>query len=155
MIREMPVRPHRHEEIDDDGELIDIFDRVPVGGILVWPTTTAPSGFLVCDGSAISRTTYFELFDLIGTTFGSGDGSTTFNLPNLKGKFVAGYNSAEGEFDAMGETGGAKSVTSGECSAKNFQEGDGSAIVAGENHTHEVATLPPYITLNYIIKTGV
>ena len=55
---------------------------IPVGTILAWSTTTAPNGYLICDGSAISRTTYAELFSVIGTTYGPGDGKTTFNLPN-------------------------------------------------------------------------
>jgi microcystin-dependent protein len=74
-------------------------------------TTTAPSGYLLCNGDAISRTTYSNLFAVTSTTYGSGDGLTTFNLPNLKGKVPVGFNSSETEFDALGETGGAKTVT--------------------------------------------
>ena len=55
---------------------------VPTGGIVEYAGTTAPNGWLLCDGSAISRTTYADLFEVIGTTFGEGDGSTTFNLPS-------------------------------------------------------------------------
>ena len=56
----------------------------PVGTMLDWPTTSSyPTGYLRADGSAVSRTSYADLFALIGTTYGSGDGSTTFNLPNL------------------------------------------------------------------------
>lgn len=56
---------------------------VPTGVILAFGGSTAPTGFLLCDGSAVSRTDYADLFDVIGTTYGSGDGSTTFNVPNL------------------------------------------------------------------------
>ena len=63
---------------------------VPTGGIVEYAGTTAPNGWLLCDGSAISRTTYADLFEVIGTTFGEGDGSTTFNLPNLQNKFIEG-----------------------------------------------------------------
>lgn len=56
---------------------------MPSGVILPFGGSSAPTGFLMCDGSAVSRTTYADLFDVIGTTYGSGDGSTTFNLPNL------------------------------------------------------------------------
>jgi microcystin-dependent protein len=49
-----------------------------------WPTDTPPSGFLLCNGDAVSRTTYANLFGVIGTTFGAGNGSTTFNLPDLR-----------------------------------------------------------------------
>ena len=65
---------------------------LPVGTILPWSTDTAPGGFLLCDGSAVSRTTYAGLFAVIGTTFGSGDGNTTFNLPD--GKPIWGYTAS-------------------------------------------------------------
>ena len=81
------------------------------GEIKIWTTGTAPTNWLICNGAAISRTTYANLFAVIGTVYGVGDGSTTFNIPNLKGKVVVGFNSAETEFDALGETGGAKTHT--------------------------------------------
>jgi len=65
---------------------------VPSGAVFHFAMTSAPTGYLVCDGSAVSRSTYSELFSAIGTTFGVGDGSTTFNLPNLLGEFIRGYN---------------------------------------------------------------
>lgn len=83
-------------------------DTLPIGAIVPYGSTTAPTGWLVCDGSAVSRTTYSELFAVIGTSFGAGDGSTTFNLPNLKGKVPVGYNSSDSDFDSIGETGGSK-----------------------------------------------
>ena len=83
-------------------------NNTPVGLISMYSGTTAPTGWLVCDGSAISRTTYATLFGVIGTTYGSGDGSTTFNLPNLKGKVPVGLNSSDTDFDTIGETGGGK-----------------------------------------------
>ena len=65
---------------------------VPPGAVFHFAMTTAPTGYLVCDGSAVSRTTYSDLFDAIGTTFGEGNGSSTFNLPDLQGQFIRGYN---------------------------------------------------------------
>ena len=62
----------------------------PTGTIIAWPTTTPPSGYLICDGSAVSRTTYAALFAVIGTTYGAGDGNSTFNVPNARGKTL--YN---------------------------------------------------------------
>ena len=56
---------------------------VPTGTIIVWGANDAPNGYLICNGAAISRTTYSRLFQVIGTTWGAGDGNTTFNLPNL------------------------------------------------------------------------
>lgn len=61
-----------------------------VGTIKPWPEATAPAGWLICDGSAISRTTYKALFDVIGETYGAGDGTTTFNIPN--GEIPVGTN---------------------------------------------------------------
>jgi microcystin-dependent protein len=86
------------------------------GEIKMWSTTTAPSGWQICDGTALSRTTDAALFAVIGTTYGVGDGSTTFNVPNMKGRVLVGYDSSQTEFDSMGETGGAKThtLTSGE-----------------------------------------
>lgn len=62
------------------------------GMIFAFAGNTIPSGFLLCDGSKVSRTTYKKLFDVIGTTYGKGDGSATFNLPNLTDKFIQGSN---------------------------------------------------------------
>ena len=65
-------------------------DRVPTGIVQFFAGSSAPKGWLVCDGSAVSRTEYDELFEVIGTTYGAGDGSTTFNLPNLIDRFAEG-----------------------------------------------------------------
>ena len=64
---------------------------VPTGSVHVMATTTAPSGYLKCNGAAVSRTTYADLFGIIGTTWGEGDGSSTFNVPDLRGEFVRGW----------------------------------------------------------------
>ena len=72
-------------------EKISPENLLPVGMILAWPGTKAPSGWLNCDGSVVSRTTYADLFSVIGTTFGAGDGSTTFKLPDYRGDFLRGY----------------------------------------------------------------
>lgn len=64
---------------------------VPTGAIIAFPIATAPNGYLACDGSAVSRTTYADLFAFLGTMYGVGDGSTTFNLPNYKGMFLRGW----------------------------------------------------------------
>lgn len=63
---------------------------MPTGAILAFAGSTPPAGYLICDGSAISRTTYASLFAVIGTTYGAGDGNSTFNLPNLKNKTIRG-----------------------------------------------------------------
>lgn len=86
-------------------------DTLPIGAMVPYGSSTPPTNWLVCDGSAVSRTTYAELFAVIGTSYGTGDGSTTFNLPNKKGKVSAGYDSAQTEFNAIGKTGGEKTHT--------------------------------------------
>lgn len=68
----------------------NISSGIPIGTVTYFPFNTAPNGFLVCNGIAISREIYSDLFYVIGTTYGSGDGSTTFNLPNLLNKFIEG-----------------------------------------------------------------
>lgn len=83
----------------------------PAGGIVAFGGSSAPTGYLLCDGSAVSRTTYAALYTAIGTTYGAGDGTTTFNLPNLKGRVIVGRDSGQTEFDNLGETGGAKTHT--------------------------------------------
>lgn len=60
------------------------------GTIIIWPGTTVPDGYLLCDGSEISRTTYAALFAVIGTTYGSGDSSGTFNLPDFQDRVIQG-----------------------------------------------------------------
>lgn len=146
---------------------------VPTGSILDFGGTAAPTGFLMCDGSAISRTTYADLFSVVGTAFGVGDGSTTFNLP-ASGKFHVSKDS--GTFTTLGATGGAEStalpnhvhsvsLTTGAPSATIVGIGAGAAV-ATSTHTHavsgntgnpttnpNVAILPPYQVVNRIIKT--
>ena len=108
----------------------------PVGSVSTYAGIQAPTGYILCDGSAISRTVYHALFQVIGTTYGSGDGSTTFNVPNLKGKFVVGFDSAQTEFDNLSETGGAKThtLTIAEMPSHNH---DGLTQSAG-THTHTI-----------------
>lgn len=64
-----------------------------IGSIHMFGGSTAPEGFLICDGSPVSRATYSDLFDVIGTDYGAGDGSSTFNLPDLSGRVVIGASS--------------------------------------------------------------
>jgi len=149
----------------------------PPGILAPYTAASAPTGWLLCDGSAVSRTTYADLFAITSTNFGVGDGSTTFNLPDLKGKTIVGFNSGETEFDTLGETGGAKThtLTIPEMPAHTHMENlysTGSGLTAaqiaggvpsatpadyqvtdstGGGGAHN--NLQPYITLYYIIKT--
>lgn len=82
---------------------------VPIGAYMMYPTGTVPnSHWMLCQGQAVSRTTYAILFGVIGTIYGLGDGSTTFNLPNLKGRLPVGRDSGQAEFLNSGQTGGNK-----------------------------------------------
>ena len=74
----------------------EIANGVPAGSIFTFASTTVPSGYLECNGAAVSRSTYASLFSAIGTTHGSGDGSSTFNLPDLRGQFVRGFDNGRG-----------------------------------------------------------
>jgi len=138
-----------------------------------WLSNIIPNANCIfLEGQAISRTTYAAFFAIIGTTFGAGDGSTTFNVPNLKGKVIVGYDSAQTEFDTLGETGGAKTHTLtiaempshthtldtysndsygiGIDVAGAIGEGDKTTSATGGNLAHN--NLQPYITLRYICK---
>jgi len=88
--------------------LQDITNRSEVGAIKPWTKATAPAGYVLCDGAAISRTDYADLFAVISTTYGAGNGSTTFNVPNLEGKMPQGY---DGNTYNLAGTGGANTVT--------------------------------------------
>jgi microcystin-dependent protein len=81
-----------------------------IGEIKAYGAVTAPQNHLVCDGAAISRAQYPELFAVIGTDFGAGDGSTTFNLPNLKGRILVGFNTGDTDFNTVGKVGGADTI---------------------------------------------
>ncbi len=70
----------------------NLFGQIPIGWVIDWAGSTLPTGYLYCDGSVISRTTYADLFTAIGTTFGAGDGSTTYALPDARGRVTAGMD---------------------------------------------------------------
>ena len=78
-----------------------IGSEVPAGTMQMFAGNTIPAGWLLCDGSAVSRTDYAKLFSTIGTTWGTGDGSTTFNLPNSIGRFAEGA-STSGSYKSAG-----------------------------------------------------
>jgi microcystin-dependent protein len=120
---------------------------LPAGMVSPFAGTTAPSGWLLCNGAAVSRTTYNGLFSIIGTTYGAGDTSTTFNLPDMNGRVPVG-KSADTEFDALNEKGGSKSVTltSAESGVPAHghtntvtSNGTGISVVATGDHSHSAA----------------
>jgi len=80
---------------------------VPAGALMPYAGTAAPAGYLLCDGTAVSRTTYADLFAVVSTTYGAGNGTTTFNVPDLRQKFPMG-KAASGTGSTLGGTGGSK-----------------------------------------------
>lgn len=105
------------QAITDNAAILDLL-FMP-GDLKPTARSTAPTGWLICDGSAVSRATYDDLFAAIGTTFGTGDGSTTFNLPDLRGRVPVGVDSGGAALDhsshsslrTLGKKGGDDVVT--------------------------------------------
>jgi microcystin-dependent protein len=93
---------------DFDGANLTGIEGIPTATIVPWSSASVPSGFLECDGSAVSRTTYATLFGIVGTTYGVGDGATTFNVPDLADNVPVGKSNNK----ALASTGGANTVAS-------------------------------------------
>lgn len=151
---------------------------VPTGAILASGLTAAPSGWLLCQGAAVSRTEYKTLFEAIGTAYGAGDGSTTFNVPNLQGRVPVGSGGLAASPSALGNVGGEEyhQLTINELPAHTHTEvawggftywinrglayADNAALdgpgfpqasgSVGANWGHN--TMQPYQIVNYIIK---
>lgn len=147
---------------------------VPTATVLPFAGTAAPNGFLFANGAAVSRSTYPDLFAAFGTAYGTGNGSTTFNLPDLRGKVPNGIDSSQTEFTPLGKTGGAKTHTltaaqipahthpgfqstgyavGGAAAAVHPSAGSAYNIPANTGGGQAHNNLQPYIVLNYIIKT--
>lgn len=115
---------------------------IPPGTMLDFGGTAAPTGYLVCDGSAVSRTTYATLFAAVGTNWGVGDGSTTFNLPDMRRRasIGSGGTAVSGPANTVGSTGGEEkhSLTATELAAHNHGVSDPghSHSVSDPGHTH-------------------
>lgn len=129
---------------------------LPIGIVLPFAGSTAPSGWALCYGQALSRTTYAGLYSVIGTQYGTGDGSTTFNLPDLRGRVAAGRDNMGGTAasrlsqgvlggnpTALGASGGSEAVSTQAASLS----GSGSDVATSGNN------IQPTVILNYIIKT--
>ena len=148
-------------------------DTLPIGSITAYGKETAPANWLICDGSAVSRSAYADLFAVIGTKYGEGDGSTTFNLPNLKGRVPVGLDSSDTDFNTIGKTGGEKThqLTINEMPSHNHpgifrytnQTGNYARLYLGSDGTklddegkiggdQPHNNLQPYEVNNFIIK---
>lgn len=154
--------------LNSDGQLNTGFAFL-AGQIMMYGAAAAPVGWLLCDGTAVSRATYATLFAIIGTTYGVGNGSTTFNLPDLRGRVAVGKDS--GTFSSLGATGGAETHTLTEAQMPShlhsiaisgfggaWQVGNGQGAPGGSQNTGSAGSsqahnnLQPYQVVNYIIK---
>jgi len=108
-------------------------NAVLTGALLMWPTASAPTGYLLCNGSAVSRTTYSALYAVIGTTFGSGDGSSTFNLPNYVDRMPIGVGTIA---TGVGSFGGSATTT---LSISNLPAHNHGVNDPGHYHTPNLA----------------
>lgn len=155
---------------------------VPVGAVFAYGSSTAPNGWLSCLGQEVYRGDYPELFAVIGTTYGSGNGTTTFNLPNLAGRVVVGQGSGSGLTSrSMGATGGAETHTlsvqqipSHSHTVQNTVQISGfNTLTESDNSSNELDlvnsqtttsssvgdgeahnNMQPFAVLNYIIRYG-
>ena len=152
-------------------------DGNPPGAILQFAGLTAPEGYLLCQGQAVSRAGYARLYAVIGVIYGAGDGSTTFNIPDYRGRVPVGFSPGEIEFATLGQRGGAKrhTLTVDEIPSHDHEPrsgwgpggglGDGWSRVDGNNPRNSWGrtvsagggqshnNLQPYIAANFIIRT--
>jgi len=117
---------------------------IPAGVITQYGAASAPTGWVLCQGQALSRTNplYSRLFTAISTTYGAGDGTTTYNVPNLQGRIPVGRDSTQTEFDALAETGGSKTSTLSTANLPSHQHGVGTILPSTiADHVHGFGTL--------------
>lgn len=144
---------------------------IPAGKIAAFGMAAVPSGWLACNGSAVSRATYAALFAVIGTTWGAGDGATTFNLPDMRGEFLRGADGGRGvdagravgstqahQFEDHGHGGGQGIMHTEGPSGDNVSGGVdaqmGTITVGAPNSgNHGAETRPRNVAVSYGIKT--
>lgn len=147
----------------DIGATGDDASAIPAGTVTAFASENTPQGWLQCDGSAVSRTTYHKLFDLLGTAFGAGNGTTTFNIPDLRGYFVRGYDDGRGvdsgrvfgsnQADAnLAHTHGVVQVINGSGSVQIQTTGGAGALSTATNSSGGAEARPKNVAMNYIIK---
>ena len=133
------------EKISAEEFIPEVPDTTPVGTITMFGGSTAPTKWVLCDGRAISRTDYADLFQVIGTTYGSGNGSTTFNVPDMRDRFVVGAGS---DYN-LNSKGGTNSVTlsTGEIPAHTHGNKSLTGMVACQSYSN--GTPSGIVSTNY------
>lgn len=112
---------------------------MPVGTIMAFAGAVAPDGWLLCDGQAISRVDYADLFALVDLTYGFGNGSTTFNIPDLRGRVAVGRSTGDSNFDFLGEWGGESDheLTVSELASHSHTQNSHTHQQDSHNHTQD------------------
>lgn len=141
----MNITAQDMREIRDYSKTIaDQYSALPTGTVLPYAGSTAPSLFLIADGTAVSRSDYADLFGVIGTTYGAGDGTLTFNLPDLRGRVAVGRDPSQTEFDILNDKGGEKThkLTDAEMPSHYHSANPPSATTSSNgNHNHGTNTV--------------
>ena len=151
-------------------------DNFPIGSIVGFAGASVPNNWLIADGSEVSRETYSELFEVIGTYYGEGDGTTTFNLPDMRGKIGVGLLATDEDFNILGNIGGSKTHTqtleelaphvhgiqantnqnatsgAGRWPWVNYDGVNRYTESAGEGQPMDI--MNPYVVINYIVKVS-
>lgn len=129
--------------------------RVPAGAVMHWPKSTPPAGWLIRDGSAISRSAYAALFAVIGTDYGAGDGSTTFNLPDDRGLVPVGYKAGDSAFGAFGGVTGSKDASLVSHTHGLTDPGHAHGVYdPGHDHEERVCNIPGSVGGNFAAGTN-
>ena len=131
--------------------LLDLID--PADAITAVGGATAPTGWGLCDGEPVSRTTYAATFARIGTTYGAGDGSTTFNKPDLRSRFVAGKGTATWS-DTLNETGGSKDAVAVAHTHTTTAHGHSVSITSSGAHPHTQTGYNNVANSGYLFRGG-
>ena len=125
-----------------DGSNAGGIEIVPAGTIVAFGNTTAPTGWLVCNDAAVSRSTYARLFAVIGTTFGTGDGATTFNLPDLRDRLALGKGSNNSSLNAATTGAAASAVVTSAATTPSFSaSGSGTASIGGKDTSGNISVI--------------
>lgn len=129
-----------HDGTDFEAIVGSVPATVSVGAVMAWPLATVPTGWLEADGSAVSRTTYSALFAIYSTSYGVGDGSTTFNLPNYKDYFLRGFDASGTDAASRTDRGdGTTGASVGTKQASDYLAHTHTGTTASESaHTHTV-----------------